>query len=133
MIYSKLSRKKYSRDDGWLAELLSSSHDDIPFNDIHSYLVVIKPGRFRAMHYHRKKEEWLALTSGKIKLILEDIQTKEKKLLILDEDSKDYNLLYIPPNIGHVVKNVGNTNASIVIFCKTAEIADDTINYEMEV
>jgi dTDP-4-dehydrorhamnose 3,5-epimerase-like enzyme len=133
MNLKKLSRKKYVRNDGWLTELISSSHGDIPFKDVHSYLVVIKPDSFRAMHYHRTKEEWLALTSGKIKLILEDIQTKEKEFLILDEYSKDYNLIYIPPNIAHVVKNFGDKNASVVIFSKTAEIQGDTISYEMEV
>ncbi len=133
MNFKRLSRRKYVRDDGWLTELVSSSHNDILFPNVHSYLVVIKPNRFRAMHYHRIKEEWLALTSGKIKLILEDIQTKEKEFLVLDEDSKDYNLVYIPPNIVHVVKNVGEKNASLVIFSKTAEIPGDTISYDMEV
>lgn len=133
MNLKKLPRKKYSRDDGWLTELLSASHDDVPFTNIHSYLVIIKPNKYRAMHYHKVKEEWLALTSGKIKLVLEDIQTKEKEFFILDEDSKVYDILYIPPNIGHVVKNIGDNNASLVVFSRTAEIPGDTISYEMEV
>ena len=133
MNLKKLSRKKYVRNDGWLTELISSSHGDIPFTDVHSYLVVIKPNRFRAMHYHKVKEEWLALTSGKIKLILEDIQTKKREIFLLDEDSKDYDIVYVPPNIGHVVKNVGDKNASLVVFSKTAEIPVDTISYDMEV
>ena len=133
MNFKKLSRKKYSRDDGWLTELLSASLDDVPFTNIHSYLVIIKPNKYRAMHYHKVKEEWLALTSGKIKLVLENIKTKEKEFLVLDEDSKDYNLVYIPPNIAHVVKNVGEKNAGLVIFSKTAEIPGDTIGYDMEV
>jgi dTDP-4-dehydrorhamnose 3,5-epimerase-like enzyme len=133
MNIKKLSRTKYSRDDGWLTELISSTHDDVPFTNIHSYLVVIKPDSYRAMHYHKIKEEWLALTSGKIKLVLEDIQTKEKEFFILDENSKDYDLVYIPINTGHVVKNVGDKNASLVVFSKTAEIPGDTIRYDMEV
>jgi dTDP-4-dehydrorhamnose 3,5-epimerase-like enzyme len=133
MIYSKLSRKKYSRDDGWLAELVSSDHDDISFTGVHSYLVVIKPDSLRAMHYHRTKEEWLALTSGKIKIVLEDIETKEQESIVLDENSEDFNMIYVPSMIGHVVKNIGRKNASLVVFSKTAEIPDDTIDYDMEV
>jgi dTDP-4-dehydrorhamnose 3,5-epimerase-like enzyme len=133
MIYSKLSRKKYSRDDGWLAELVSSAHDDVPFTDIHSYLVVIKPDSFRAMHYHRTKKEWLALTSGKIKIVLEDIKTKKQESIVLDENSENFSMIYVPPMIGHVVKNIGRKNASLVVFSKTSEIPDDTINYDMEV
>ncbi len=133
MIAKKLIRKKYSRDDGWLAELVSSEHEDVPFTGVHSYVVVIKPKKFRAMHYHKRKEEWLAIVTGKIKVVLEDVETKEKVEIILDEDSVEYTLLYIPPMVGHVVKNVGENNASLVVFSKTAEIPGDTIDYEMEV
>lgn len=129
----KLKRNKYSRDDGWLAELVSSEHNDVSFNGIHSYLVVIKPNRHRAMHYHKLKEEWLAITAGKIKVVLEDIKTKEQKEIIFDEDAVEFNLLYIPPKIAHVVKNVGEKNASLVVFSKKGEIPNDTIDYEVEV
>jgi len=133
MIYNKLSRKKYSRDDGWLAELVSSTHNDVPFTDVHSYLVVIKPDSFRAMHYHKTKKEWLALTSGKIKIVLENIKTKEQKSIVLDENSEEFNMIYVPPIISHVVKNIGRKNASLVVFSKTAEIPGDTIDYDMGV
>lgn len=73
------------------------------------------------------------MTSGKIKLVLEDIETKEKEFFILDKESKDYDLLYIPSRVGHVVKNIGEDNASLVVFSKTAEIPGDTISYDMEV
>jgi dTDP-4-dehydrorhamnose 3,5-epimerase-like enzyme len=133
MIYSKLSRKKYSRDDGWLAELVSSAHNDVSFTDVHSYLVVIKPDSLRAMHYHRTKEEWLALASGKIKIVLENVETKEQEIIVLDENSEDFSMIYVPPMISHVVKNIGGKNASLVVFSKTAELSGDTINYDMEV
>ena len=133
MICEKLKRTKYSRDDGWLAELVSSEHEDVPFTGVHSYVVVIKPKKFRAMHYHKIKEEWLASVAGKIKVVLEDIETKEQRGIILDEGSIDYTLLYIPPKIAHVVKNVGRKNASVVVFSKEGEISGDTIDYKMEV
>lgn len=133
MNFKKISRKKYSRDDGWLAELVSSAHDDVPFTGIHSYLVFIKQGCQRAMHYHNEKEEWIGLTSGKLMVVLEDIITKERSKILLDEDSKEYNLIYIPPKVSHLVKNIGEIDASLVVFSKTAEIPGDTISYKMEV
>ena len=133
MNFKKLSRKKYLRDDGWLAELISSVHNDVPFRNIHSYLVLIKPGHYRAMHYHNKKEEWIGLAAGTLKVVLEDIRTKKRNEIELDKDAKDYSLVYIPSKIAHVVKNIGNVDASIVVFSKTAEIPGDTVDYQMEV
>lgn len=133
MIYKDHTRKKHIRDDGWLTELISMGHDDVPFECFHSYLVIVKPNRYRAMHFHFEKEEWLALTSGRIKVVIEDIFTKERKEILLDEDSSNYSLIYIPPKMAHVVKNVGEKNASLVVFSKTSEIPEDTEEYEMEV
>ena len=133
MIYKKHTRKKYIRDDGWLTELISMEHDDVPFYCFHSYLVVIKPDRWRAMHYHHKKEEWLALTSGRLKIILEDIGTKERQVKILDEDSDNYSILYIPSKVAHVIKNIGGKNASVGVFLTTSQISGDTIENMMEV
>jgi dTDP-4-dehydrorhamnose 3,5-epimerase-like enzyme len=66
-----LRRQKHAREDGWLCELVSDIYDDEPFTGIHTYIVSVSPGRSRANHYHRKKEEWIAITSGKIILSLE--------------------------------------------------------------
>ncbi|UUX91617.1 hypothetical protein [Methanoplanus endosymbiosus] len=74
-----LKRQKHAREDGWLSELVSEVYDDEPFTGIHSYLVSVSPGRSRANHYHRKKEEWIAITSGKIILSLEWIDEEKKE------------------------------------------------------
>jgi len=129
MMYKKLSRKKHIREDGWLSELVSMNYDDEPFNCVHSYLVSIEPGKTRAKHYHNKKEEWLCICSGKIELIFEDIKTKKRKTLILDSESKNYNIIYIPPGVAHAVKNTGKSKASIVIFSKMPEDTSDTFGY----
>ena len=85
------------------------------------------------MHYHKTKKEWLALASGKIKIFLEDVKTKDQESIVLDENSEDFSIIYVPTMTGHVVKNIGKKNASLVVFSKTAEIPGDTIDYDMEV
>jgi dTDP-4-dehydrorhamnose 3,5-epimerase-like enzyme len=132
MNFKKLTRKKYTRNDGWLAELISSAHDDVPFTGIHSYLVLIKPNSYRAMHYHNKKEEWIGLTAGKLMIVLEDILTKERTKIVLDKESKEYSLIYIPSKVAHVIKNIGDVDASLVVFSKTMETPGDTVDYKME-
>ena len=132
MIYKELYREKHIRQDGWLSELASVNYRDKPFDCLHSYLVCINPQRTRAEHYHKKKGEWLGITSGKIMLFLEDTQSKEKDNIILDMDAKGYKLIYIPPLTAHLMENIGDKEASVVIFSKTPEDLDDTIPYKIE-
>jgi len=133
MIYKELLRKKHVREDGWLSELISIKYEDDPFNCLHSYLVLINPGETRAEHYHKKKEEWLAITSGKIMVLLEDIHSNKREKIILDINSKDYKLIYLPPLVAHAIKNIGDKEASIVVFSTILEDPDDTIPYKFEV
>ena len=107
------------------------NYDDQPFLNVHSYLVSVFPGRTRANHYHKKKEEWIALTAGVLEIILEDIRTKERETIVLDTKTKEYAIIYIPPCIAHSIKNIGDSEAVIVVFSRTPEDRDDTISYEV--
>lgn len=132
MIYKELPRVKHIREDGWLSELVSMNYDDQPFHSLHSYVVTIYPGKSRANHYHRKKEEWAALAAGRIALLLENINTGEKEKLIIDVNSEDYKIVYIPPLVAHTIINIGTTNASLIVFSKNPEDKEDTIPFEVK-
>lgn len=131
MLFKKLLRTKHTREDGWLSELVSLNYDDEPFNCIHTYLVSINPGMVRANHYHKKKEEWIAIASGKIEMHLENVISCEKEKLILDTHAKEYEIMYIPPFIAHAVKNNWEYEASLIVFSKSSEDKEDTIPYEV--
>jgi len=131
MLFKKLLRTKHTREDGWLSELISMNYADEPFNCIHTYLVSINSGMVRANHYHKKKEEWIALASGKIEIHLENIDSGEKEKLILDTHVKGYEMIYIPPFVAHAVKNNWEHEASLIVFSKNPEDKEDTIPYEV--
>jgi len=131
MLFKKLSRVKHTREDGWLSELVSMNYNDEPFNCIHSYVISITPGKVRANHYHKKKEEWIASASGKIELRIENIMTGEKDKLLLDTSAKEYEIIYIPPFVAHAVKNNSKREASLIVFSKNPEDKEDTIPYEV--
>ena len=127
-----LSRKKHLREDGWLAELVSMQKNDMPFQGIHSYIVMIEPGKSRANHYHLEKEEWLALGSGRLKITMENPETKERSEKILAHDNETYEIIYIPTNIAHSVKNIGQDKASVIVFSKFPEKEGDSVPYNLE-
>jgi dTDP-4-dehydrorhamnose 3,5-epimerase-like enzyme len=127
-----LSRQKYTRDDGWLAELISMRYPDTPFSGVHSYVVSVHPGRSRANHYHGKKEEWIAPAAGTIILHLADTRTGERESVALDTRSADYRMIYIPPFIAHSVQNAGTGEASVIVFSRTPEDTADTIPFRFD-
>jgi dTDP-4-dehydrorhamnose 3,5-epimerase-like enzyme len=132
MLFKEIHRDKHEREDGWLSELISMKYDDQPFSCLHSYLVSIRRDMSRANHYHIEKEEWIAITSGKIDLLLEDIRTKERAKIHLDTQSKDYKLIYVPPLIAHSLVNVADGESSAVVFSKAPEKTSDTTPYTVE-
>ena len=127
-----LSRLKHVRDDGWLSELISMKYVDTPFAGIHSYVVSITPGRSRANHYHRIKEEWIALAAGIVALTLVDTGTGERESIVLDARSDDYGLISISPCIAHSIKNIGTGEAAVIVFSRTPEDPTDTIPFRFD-
>ena len=116
MKHKELYRGKHIRDDGWLSELVSMRYGDTPFDCLHSYMVSIKTGRTRARHYHRRKEEWIAIVSGRVALLLKDAYSGEQDKIVLDTATEDYKLIYLPPHTAHVIKNIGD-GAGQVLLC----------------
>jgi dTDP-4-dehydrorhamnose 3,5-epimerase-like enzyme len=131
MIHSELLRVRHVRKDGWLSELISMAHPDQPFRCVHTYIVTINPGMTRARHYHRNKEEWLALTHGKITLLLEDTKSGQQERVELSTESPDTKIIKIPPLIAHALWNQGKDEAGVIVFSRGPEDKDDTIPYEV--
>lgn len=131
MRYKRLYRVKHTREDGWLSELVSMNYGDEPFDCVHTYLVSVNPGKVRANHYHKKKEEWIAITAGKIALFLKDVVSGEVDMVIMDTNSEKHEIIYIPPFVAHAVQNISNTEASLIVFSKSPEDKEDTIPHEV--
>lgn len=131
MLYKKLTRFKHIRDDGWLSELISMNYKDEPFDCVHTYIISIQPGRTRANHYHKKKEEWMTITAGQISLYLKDVHSGEEDIVILDANSEESEIIYIPPFVAHALENIDSGKSSVIVFSKNPEDKEDTIPYEL--
>jgi dTDP-4-dehydrorhamnose 3,5-epimerase-like enzyme len=63
----------------------------------------------RGNHYHKKIREWFGVVDGKVKVVLLDVETRKKKQMILDGNSKKYVRLEIGPNVAHGFKSVSKS------------------------
>lgn len=100
----KIQNLKVHLDErGWLVEMLKRNHlkDDIK----QIYVATIKPGHFRASHYHKKRKEWFFIVRGEAKVFLADINTKKRITLKLT--ARTPKLLTVFPNTAHLIKNIG--------------------------
>lgn len=129
-LYRELFRTKHARDDGWLCELVSMRYDDEPFSGVHTYVVSVAPGRSRANHYHRKKEEWLAVVSGRIEVRLRHVLTGDSAAMVLDTSDPACRILYVPPMVAHSVRNPLSAESALVVFSTTPEDRDDTVPFD---
>ena len=104
----KIEKKEDPR--GWLIEVLRG--DEITEEIKHIHFSTSKPNAVRGKHFHKRKVEWFCVVKGTAKLMLEDINTKEKKELILSEE----NLLSVEihPYIAHTLQNIGSSEMHLI-------------------
>lgn len=65
-------------------------------------MIELLDGTTRGNHYHRQKMESIYLSHGEIQLLVEDIQTKERKIIPL----RAGDLVCIHPGIAHTLRVV---------------------------
>ena len=112
---------KFSDKRGFLIEFLKSTELSAKeFGQI--YLATIEPGHIRGNHFHNDKNEWICIMHGKAKMVLEDVNTKERAEFDLDTESNKIIRIKIPTNIAHAIKNVSDN--IVVLIAYTEKLYD---------
>lgn len=101
----KIYKLEIKRDErGWLVEILKRDQlTTKPFGQF--YVTTAHPGVVKGNHYHIHKNEWFCVIKGKGKLALQDIETKERKEIVMGEENML--TIKIPPKVAHGIKNIG--------------------------
>lgn len=115
-----IKREKHTREDGFLVELFSKKYSD--FDAVHSYMVSVAPGKTRAGHFHKKKNELIFPVEGKVVVLLSN--GSEKKEITLGSEENEYSAVVIPPNVNHLIKNRTDSRAKIVVFSDSFDLED---------
>lgn len=110
---TKLKKHKRSPDEederGFLVEFLKRhelEEEDKEFAQV--YLSTIAPNTIRGNHYHKTKKEFFVIMSGKALIVLEDVNTKERKEIICDSSEEHITRVSFGPNIAHAIKNTSD-------------------------
>lgn len=89
-----------------------------------------KKGVVRGNHYHKKIREWFGIVNGKVKVVLVDLKTNERKEMILNANSKKYLRLEIGPNIAHGFKSLSDS-VSLLNYTDKEWLATDVFPMEL--
>ncbi|MEI6567204.1 MAG: cupin domain-containing protein [Verrucomicrobiota bacterium] len=88
------ARKRIALPQGELAQIYSDSVG------IHYIACVELSGSFpRGNHYHRNKEEWIYVMRGKVRLVVENVESRERESL----ECPAGDLVVVYPGIAHAV------------------------------
>lgn len=121
----------FSDPRGNLVELLT-------FEDIkrykglfgHLFFVTFKNNKsIRGNHYHKITHEYYIPIYGRIKVILKDLKTKKRKIVILSADKKKIIRLRIGPNIAHVCYGLTPNAFMIGYFSNHYDNGKDTVEH----
>lgn len=97
----------------------------------HFFISYSNPGVIRGNHYHTRKSEWFLIIKGTTKIVVEDIETKERAEMIVK--AEDHKLVHMVPNKSHAMENIGNDE--MVVLALVNEVFDqndpDTFEYKV--
>jgi len=102
---------KHKDQRGYLVEFLRNKElkkPDKKFGQI--YLATFNnKGDIRGNHYHKDTEECFGVTSGSLLVVIEDINTKERKKFVLRYSENEFIRLRIGVNVAHAFKSLSKS------------------------
>lgn len=99
---------KHSDHRGFLVEFLKSPELPEPLKNFGQVYVVTfdRPRQIRGNHYHTRFEEWFGVVAGVLKVVLEDVQTKERRSFVMSAEDNTFPRLHIGTHIAHAFINL---------------------------
>ena len=124
-----ISRRLLKDERGWFIKVITGEEYGLPPYTGEVYLTMGMPGQLKGGHFHPIANEWFTIIKGESKLLLEDIQTKEKMEMYLKfEDAKT---IMIPSGVAHAFLNEGNHEFIVLAYTDQLYNPEDTIAYKL--
>ena len=118
----------FSDKRGWIIEVLNGV---FPQRMEQIHYSCSNSGAIRGNHYHKHRVEWLCVTSGTGRIVLEDNFTQVRKELTVSGDSPV--LVKIPPNIAHAIENLADAPMHLLVIADEKRSSTDFDTYPMKV
>lgn len=112
---------------GYLIEFLKKSELEEQSKEFAQiYCATLAPNAVRGNHYHERRRESFAILSGKILLILEDVNTKERKEIELDSSNDHIPRVDFGVHTAHAMKNISDETVFLIAHSTVVYDSKDT-------
>ncbi|NQV18391.1 MAG: WxcM-like domain-containing protein [Armatimonadetes bacterium] len=120
---------KHSDERGFLIEFLREDENILNFKG-QVYASTISPGDIRGNHYHNEKTEIFCVLKGKLKVLIQNINSNKVDEFILDGNKEDLDRLLVPPKFAHTFTNIGNEEVILLAWGNKVHNHEDPDQYE---
>lgn len=122
-----IPRRRIADARGWFLKAIDGKEAHLPPRTGEIYVVYAEPGKERGNHYHPETAEWFTLLKGAAELIVQDLETGERRSWILSEETPQ--TVYVPAGIGHVFVNTSKTGEPFILLAYAENLYEpsDTI------
>lgn len=125
-----IDRKLLTDDRGWFLKVMTGFEENLPNRTGEIYLSMALPGKWKANHYHLTTSEWFSLFAGKVKVVLEDILTKER--LEFSIDATEPKTLFVPPGVAHLfINESADKEMVLLVYSENTYDPADTVPYDL--
>jgi dTDP-4-dehydrorhamnose 3,5-epimerase len=95
------------------------------------YVTFEKKLSVRGNHYHKKIYEHFGIVTGRVRIVLENVLTKEKEELILSANKNQYTRIDIDPFVAHAIQSLSTTASLLSYTNHEWKDASDTHFYKL--
>ena len=106
---------KHSDDRGFLIEFLREDESILNFKG-QVYVATLSPGDIRGNHYHNEKSEIFCVMKGKLKVLVQQINSEKIDEYILDSNKDMLDRLLVLPKFAHTFINIGTEEATLLAY-----------------
>ncbi len=115
---------KHPDDRGFLIEFLREDENILNFRG-QVYAATISPGDVRGNHYHNEKTEIFCVMKGKLKVLVQQINSEKIDEYILDSNKNILDRLLVLPKFAHTFINIGTEEAILLAYGNEVHNHDD--------
>ena len=111
MNVNRIMAEKHTDERGYLVEFLKEAELTgklSRFGQIY-FVTFERRGIVRGNHYHTDTCEWFGVTAGKLEVVVEDVNTRERDEFVLDSEDRKVVRLYVGENVAHAFKSLSDT------------------------
>ncbi len=106
---------KHGDERGFLIEFLREDENILNFKG-QVYASTIGPGDVRGNHYHNDKTEIFCVMKGRLKVLVQHIESDQITEYILDSDGDELERVKVLPQYAHTFINIGDSEAVLLAY-----------------